>query len=297
MVHSTGKKGRRLKSAFRPVAAADDSSAQEVPHVWIDGEGRDVHSQMLTAHRTIRIDGEISEKTAAIVCDAIRVLEKLDRKKPIHIVINSVGGDVSSGLAIIDTMDNCICPVHTYAYGEASSMAAVILAHGNKSYAAPNAVIMIHQPLGAAEGQETDVTIAAKDLARAREQLTDLLAKATGIPHETMDGMVERDNCMTAAKAKEYNIVDEIMTQEMYFRIVYKMDVPDYKKPRFPDNVRKTPQKSARAEFEEKAGKQARQARLKRAPRVPGNDNRTREPVKKAAPRPKTRKKRPSAGG
>ncbi len=265
MVHSQKSDSRS------PKAAAKNGARKEE---WY------LHSEMLE-HRIIRLDGEIDANIAAQVTASITYLEKKDPVAPIYIVINSPGGYVSDGMAIVDKMRTCECPIHTVVYGQASSMASVILAVGNKRYAAPHAEIMIHQPLGGAEGQTTEIDIGARDMRNTREMLTQIYAEETGLSYEDIDSLIERDFNMTAATAQKLGIIDDIMTQELYFKLLGK-EVPEFKKPRFPDAKRETPLKSIEDKFNDIANKAALG---KKPPVAPSNDN-----GKKAPASPKKKK-------
>jgi ATP-dependent Clp protease protease subunit len=134
-------------------------------------------------------------------------------KKDIHLYINSPGGSVTAGLAIYDTMQFLTCDVNTYCIGQAASMAAVLLCGGTKGkrYALPNANIMIHQILGGAEGQATDVEIRVKYMLRLKNRLNTIISKHTGKPIEQVEKDCDRDNFMTSEEAKAYGLVDEVV--------------------------------------------------------------------------------------
>jgi ATP-dependent Clp protease protease subunit len=136
-----------------------------------------------------------------------------DPKKDIHFYINSPGGSVSAGLAIYDTMQWLTCDVNTYCVGMAASMGAVLLCAGTKGkrFALPNADIMIHQVLGGAEGQASDVEIRVKHMLRLKQRLNTLIGHHTGQPYETVEKACDRDNFMTAAEAKAFGLVDEVV--------------------------------------------------------------------------------------
>jgi ATP-dependent Clp protease protease subunit len=136
-----------------------------------------------------------------------------DPKKDIHLYINSPGGSVTAGLAIYDTMQFLTCDVNTYCIGQAASMGAILLCGGTKGkrYALPNANIMIHQILGGAEGQATDVEIRVKYMLRLKKRLNAIISKHSGRPFEQVEKDCERDNFMTSDEAKEYGLVDEVV--------------------------------------------------------------------------------------
>ena len=141
-------------------------------------------------------------------------LESEDPNKDINLYINSPGGSVSAGFAIYDTMNYVKCDVSTICMGLAASMGAFLLAGGakGKRLALPNAEIMIHQPSGGAKGQETEIRIVAEQILKTRSRLNEILAENTGKPLEVIQADTERDNYMTAAEAKEYGLIDEIVT-------------------------------------------------------------------------------------
>ena len=142
-------------------------------------------------------------------------LESEDPDKDIHLYINSPGGVVTAGLAIYDTMQYIKPDVSTICIGQAASMGALLLTAGakGKRYALPNARIMIHQPLGGAQGQSTDIQIQAREIQRIREVINDILVESTGKDRETVVQDTERDNFMTAEEAKAYGLVDEVITR------------------------------------------------------------------------------------
>ena len=137
-----------------------------------------------------------------------------DSTKDIHLYINSPGGSVSAGFAIYDTMNYVKCDVSTICMGLAASMGAFLLAGGakGKRFALPNSEIMIHQPSGGAKGQETEIRIVAEQILKTRERLNQILAENTGKPLDVIAADTERDNYMTALEAKEYGLIDEIVT-------------------------------------------------------------------------------------
>lgn len=173
----------------------------------------DIYSRLLK-DRIIVLGSEIDDAVANLVIAQLLFLELEDPDKDIHLYINSPGGVVSAGLGIYDTMQFVKCDVCTYAVGQAVSMAALLLAAGakGKRYALPNARILIHQPLGGAHGQATDVEIHAREIVRVKNRLIDILAKHTGQPREKVAADTERDRFMTAEEALAYGIVDKIVT-------------------------------------------------------------------------------------
>lgn len=177
-----------------------------------DGErAYDIYSRLLE-DRIIFLGGPIDDTVANIVIAQLLFLESVDPKKDIQLYINSPGGHVTAGLAILDTMNYVKPDVATVCVGIAASAAAVILSAGakGKRYALPNSEVMIHQPWGGAEGQATDIEITAKHIVKTRETLNKILAKNTGQPLSKIEKDVERDFYMSADEAKKYGIIDEI---------------------------------------------------------------------------------------
>ena len=155
----------------------------------------------------------MNETTASLVVAQLLFLESEDPGKDIHLYINSPGGMVTAGLAIYDTMQYIKCDVSTICIGMAASMGAFLLAGGakGKRLALPNAEIMIHQPSGGAQGQATEIQIAAEHILRTRQKLNEILAANTGQPLEVIQKDTERDNFMSAQAAKEYGLIDEVI--------------------------------------------------------------------------------------
>lgn len=171
----------------------------------------DIYSRLLE-ERIIFITGEINDTTADIVVAQLIYLEGKDADKPINIYINSPGGSVTAGLAIYDTMNYIKCDVSTICIGLAASMGAFLLSSGTKGmrYALPNAEIMIHQPLGGASGQASDVAIHAEHILKTKEKLNRILAKNSGKDYETVVKDTDRDNFLSAEEALAYGLIDEI---------------------------------------------------------------------------------------
>lgn len=159
------------------------------------------------------LSGPIDDNTANSVIAQLLFLDAQDSEKDIYIYINSPGGSVSAGLAIFDTMNFIKADVQTIAMGMAASMGSFLLTAGEKGkrFALPNAEIMIHQPLGGAQGQATEIEIAARHILQTRERLNKILAERTGQPMEVIERDTDRDNYMTAQQAKEYGLIDEVM--------------------------------------------------------------------------------------
>jgi ATP-dependent Clp protease protease subunit len=175
----------------------------------------DIYSRLLK-ERIVFLAGPIEDYTANLVIAQLLFSEAEDPKKDIQLYVNSPGGSVTAGLAILDTMNYIKPDVATVCVGIAASAAAVILACGQKGkrFALPNAEVMIHQPWGGAQGQATDIEITAKHIVATRERLNKILSKATGQPLEKIEKDVDRDYFMMADEAKKYGIVDEIFTQK-----------------------------------------------------------------------------------
>ena len=174
----------------------------------------DIYSRLLN-DRIIFLGGPIDDAVANTVVAQLLFLESEDPDKDIHLYINSPGGVVTAGLAIYDTMQYIKPDVSTICIGQAASMGALLLTAGakGKRYALPNARIMIHQPLGGAQGQSTDIQIQAREIQRIREVINDILVESTGKDRETVVQDTERDNFMTAEEAKAYGLVDEVITR------------------------------------------------------------------------------------
>ncbi len=172
----------------------------------------DLFSRLLK-ERIIFLNGEINENLASLIVGQLIFLESDNAEKDIQIYINSPGGSVTAGMAIYDTMNYIRCDVSTICVGLAASMGAFLLAAGEKGkrFSLPNSEIMIHQPLGGAQGQSTDVEIYAKRLIKTREKLNSILSERTGQPLETIAKDTDRDNFMDPDEAKAYGLIDEII--------------------------------------------------------------------------------------
>ncbi|MBQ9267459.1 MAG: ATP-dependent Clp endopeptidase proteolytic subunit ClpP [Clostridia bacterium] len=172
----------------------------------------DIFSRLLK-DRIIFIGDEITDATASLVVAQLLFLESEDPEKDIHIYINSPGGSVTAGMAIYDTMNYIKPDVSTICVGMAASMGAFLLAAGKKGkrFALPNSEIMIHQPLGGAKGQASDVKIHAEFLLKTRDKLNKILSENTGKPLEQIERDTDRDNFMTADEAAEYGLIDQVM--------------------------------------------------------------------------------------
>ena len=172
----------------------------------------DIYSRLLK-DRIIFLGEEVNDVSANLIVAQLLFLESEDPGKDIHLYINSPGGSVSAGWAIYDTMHYVKCDVSTICMGMAASMGAFLLAGGakGKRFALPNAEIMIHQPLGGAQGQATEIEIAAKHILRTKEKLNSILAERTGQPLDVIVRDTDRDNYMTAEEAKSYGLIDQVM--------------------------------------------------------------------------------------
>ncbi len=174
----------------------------------------DIYSRLLR-ERIIFLGGPIDDNVANIVIAQLLFLESEDSTKDISIYINSPGGSVTSAMAIFDTMNHVKPDIRTVCVGLAASAAAVLLASGTKGkrYALPNAEVMIHQVMGGAEGQASDIEIVAKHILKTKEKLNKILAKSTGKTPEQIEKDSDRDNYMSADEAKKYGLIDEVMTK------------------------------------------------------------------------------------
>ena len=189
-----------------------------VPYV-IEQTGRgersyDIYSRLLK-DRIIILGSQVNDQVANLICAQLIFLESDDPKKDIHLYINSPGGSVTAGMAIYDTMRFIKPDVATLCLGQAFSMGALLLAAGGegKRGALPHSRIMIHQPLGGYHGQATDIEIHAREMARTKSTLNEIMARHTGKPLKTVAHDTERDNFMSAAEAKDYGLIDNIIEQ------------------------------------------------------------------------------------
>ena len=173
----------------------------------------DIYSRLLK-ERIIFLGEEVNETTASLTVAQLLFLEAEDPSKDIQLYINSPGGSVTAGMAIYDTMRYIKCDVSTICIGMAASMGAFLLAGGTqgKRYALPNAEIMIHQPLGGAQGQATEIEIAAKHILQTKEKLNKILAENCNQPYDVIAADTDRDNWKTAQEAKDYGLIDQVIT-------------------------------------------------------------------------------------
>ena len=172
----------------------------------------DIYSRLLK-DRIIFLGEEINDAVASTVVAQLLFLESEDPGKDIHMYINSPGGSVTAGMAIYDTMIYVKCDVSTTCIGMAASMGAFLLSSGakGKRYALPNAEVMIHQPLGGAQGQATEIQIAAEHILKTKKKLNQILADNAGKPVEEVEKDTDRDNWLSADEAKEYGLIDEVI--------------------------------------------------------------------------------------
>lgn len=173
----------------------------------------DIYSRLLN-DRIIFLGEEINSVSANLVVAQLLHLESQDAEKDISLYINSPGGEVYSGLAILDTMNFIKPQVSTICVGMAASMAAVLLSAGakGKRFCLPNSKVMIHQPSGGAQGQQTEIEIVAEEIKKTRRELNQILSDASGQPIEKVQADTERDNYLTAAEALDYGLIDRIVT-------------------------------------------------------------------------------------
>ena len=174
----------------------------------------DIYSRLLN-DRIIVLSDEVNDATASLVVAQLLFLESQDPEKDISLYINSPGGSVSAGMAIYDTMQYIKCDVSTICMGMAASMGAFLLSSGakGKRLALPNSEIMIHQPLGGAKGQATDIKIQAEHILKIKKRLNEILAENTGKSFEVIERDTERDNFMSAQEAMEYGLVDKVIAK------------------------------------------------------------------------------------
>ena len=172
----------------------------------------DIYSRLLK-DRIVFVSGEIEDEMANAIVAQLLFLQAEDAKKEISMYINSPGGSVTAGLAILDTMRMVKCPVATYCVGQAASMGAILLSAGEKGkrHALPNARIMIHQPWGGAEGKASDIEITAREILRLKEKLNEILAKHSGKKMADVVKDTDRDHFMSAEEAKEWGLIDKVI--------------------------------------------------------------------------------------
>lgn len=189
--------------------------------------GYDLYSRLLV-DRIIFLGTPVDDMVANVIVAQFLFLQMNDPKKDTHFYINSPGGSVTAGLAIYDTMQWLTCDVNTYCIGQAASMGAVLLAGGTKGkrFALPNANIMIHQVLGGAEGQASDVEIRVNYMLKLKQRLNTILSKHTGQPYATVEKACDRDNFMSAEDAKAFGLVDEVVVSRREIPTLVATDAP-----------------------------------------------------------------------
>lgn len=175
----------------------------------------DIYSRLLK-ERIIFLTGQVNDEVSSLICAQLLFLEAENPKKEISFYINSPGGVVTSGLAILDTMNYIKCPVSTVVMGQAASMGSLLLCCGEKGrrFALPNARVMIHQPLGGFQGQATDIEIHAKEILSIRSRLNQIYVQQTGKTLKQIEQATERDNFMTAEEAKAFGLIDAVVTKK-----------------------------------------------------------------------------------
>jgi len=189
-----------------------------IPYV-VEKSGRgersyDIFSRLLK-DRIIMLSGEVNDSVASSIVAQLLFLEAEDPEKDIYFYINSPGGSVTSGMSMFDTMNYIKPDVVTICIGQAASMGAFLLSSGakGKRYSLPNSRIMIHQPLGGAQGQASDIQIQAKEILRMKEELNRILAENTGQDIQTIETDTDRDNFMSATEARDYGLIDKVLTK------------------------------------------------------------------------------------
>ena len=198
------KKGLDQKSYLVPMVVEQTNRGER---------SYDIYSRLLQ-DRIVLLSGEVNDESANLIVAQLLFLQAQDPKKTINMYINSPGGSVTAGLAIYDTMQFISCPFATYCIGQASSMGAVLLTAGatGKSFALPNARIMIHQPWGGAEGKASDIEITAREIIRLKEKLNRILADHSGRKYEKVVADTDRDYFMSAEEAADYGLIDNVLT-------------------------------------------------------------------------------------
>jgi ATP-dependent Clp protease protease subunit len=209
--------GKPYSFAWSPEPEIQGVGMNLVPMV-VETTGRgerayDIYSRLLK-ERIVFLSSDVNDVSASLITAQLLFLESEDPDKDIYLYLNSPGGSVTAGLAIYDTMQYIRPPVSTLCIGQAASMGAILLAAGatGKRYALPHARIMIHQPMGGVQGQASDIAIQAKEILRIREELNAILSRHSGQSLEVIERETDRDRFMTGAEAKEFGIVDHVIT-------------------------------------------------------------------------------------
>jgi ATP-dependent Clp protease protease subunit len=194
------------------LTSSADVKGAIVPTVREGNSAWDLFSRLLD-DRIVLLNGQVDDAMASVATASLVYLSEKDPNSKIEVIINSPGGSVYAGLAIYDVMRRVQAPVHTVAFGMAASMGSLLLCGGDKRSASENAAIMIHQPLGGLGGhtQETDFNISAKNITNIRDRLTQIYVDHTGLDHEVIDFLLERDNWLTSEEAKKLNLIDEVL--------------------------------------------------------------------------------------
>ena len=176
----------------------------------------DIYSRLLK-ERIVFLTGEVNDEVSSLICAQLLFLEAENPEKEISFYINSPGGVVTAGLAILDTMNYIKCPVSTVCIGQACSMGSLLLACGEKGrrFALPNARVMIHQPSGGFQGQATDMEIHVKEILAIKKRLNQIYVEQTGQTLKTIEEAMERDNFMTAEEAKRFGLIDEVVAKKV----------------------------------------------------------------------------------
>lgn len=203
---------RELLLSFKRNVAFIPVVVEQVGH----GErSYDIYSRLLK-ERIVCLMGQINDQVSSTIIAQLLFLQSQSSNKPIHIYINSPGGLVTAGLAIYDTMQFIKCPVSTWCVGQACSMGSLLLAAGERGmrYSLPNARIMLHQPSGGVQGQATDILIHAEEILELKKQLTNLYVNHTGMAADKVSYSMERDCFMNASEAKNFGIVDKVLTND-----------------------------------------------------------------------------------
>lgn len=193
----------------------DETTGAGLVPVVVEQSGRgersfDIYSRLLR-ERIIFLTGQVEDHMASIIVAQLLFLESENPDKPISMYINSPGGVVTAGMSIYDTMQYIKPEIHTLCVGQACSMGSLLLTAGDKRYATPNARVMIHQPSGGFRGQATDIEIHAKEILELKKRLNNVYVQHTGQKLSTIEKAMERDNFMSAEKAKEFGLIDEIV--------------------------------------------------------------------------------------
>lgn len=204
---------------FFPPNASMDSIVNTLIPMVIEQTARgersfDIYSRLLK-ERIIFLTGEVHDHISSLICAQLLFLESENPSKDIYFYINSPGGSVTAGMAMYDTMQYIKAPVATVCMGIAASMGSLLLTAGEKGkrYCLPNAQVMVHQPLGGARGQATDILIQAEEIRKTREMLYNLYVKHTGQDYATIAAALERDNFMSADEALKFGLIDQVVTQ------------------------------------------------------------------------------------